>query len=66
MATKQLTLREAIQSGKLPAFIKQEEVRGVAPVDEGELMESIERTIKPRQSEDQTSRSASRDGSAEK
>lgn len=61
-----LSLRKARESGRLEDFIRQEEARGVAPVDEAELMAALEATIKSPRSAGQTSRSASRGGSTEK
>ena len=59
---KPLSLRQAIKTGQLGAFIDQEERRGVPPVDVAELDETLVVAIKPPRSEDQTSHSASRDG----
>lgn len=58
-----LTLAEAIKSRRLPEFIAQEEARGVGPADIAELDPALARVIKSPRSEDQTSRSASPDGS---
>ncbi len=60
-----LSLKKALISNRLEDFIKEQEAEGIGVADESELMEAIEVTIKPPQSEDQTSRSPSRDGSAE-
>lgn len=61
-----LTLSEAIKTGRLQDFIAQEEARGVEPVTGSELDRALKTVIKPPQSEDRTSRSASRDGSTGK
>lgn len=61
-----LTLSKALKTGKLRQFIAQEEKRGLGPADRAALDALIERMAKPRRSEDQTSRSASGDGSNEK
>jgi hypothetical protein len=66
MNEQKLSLRQAIQSGQLDAFVKQEEARGIGPANRAEVDAALERLIKQRQSEDQTSRSPSRDGSREK
>lgn len=62
----ELTLAQALRSDRLEDFIQQEEARGVEPADMQELLAAIETTIKAPQSEDQTSRSASDDGSSGK
>lgn len=61
-----LSLFDAIKSGRLREFALQEETRGIGPVDEGELMAALGTTIKHLRSEDQTSRSPSRDDLPEK
>lgn len=58
-----LSLREAMESGRLQEFIAQEEARGVGPINEGEFNEIASAVIKTRQSDDQTSGSPRRDGS---
>jgi hypothetical protein len=58
-----LSLSEAIRSDRLEEFIAQEEARGVGPADSDEVMQAIETVARPPQSEDQTSRSPSRDDS---
>lgn len=62
MDTDRLSLREALETSRLEDFIAQEEARGVEAVDERELMEALEATIKPAKSADRTSRSADPDG----
>lgn len=66
MQDTKLTLTEALRSSRLADFIAQKEAEDVGPVDEPELMEAIEATIKQPRSEDRTLRSASHGGSAEK
>lgn len=61
-----LSLAEAIRSDRLADFIAQEEARGIGPIDRGDLDREIAALIKEQQSEGQTSRSASRDGSSGK
>lgn len=61
-----LSLSEALATGRLEEFIQQEEARGVTPADTQELLAALETTIKAPRSEDQTSRSSSRDGSSGK
>lgn len=63
MLASHLTLRDAIRDDRLSEFIAQEEARGVGPTDLQKFADALETTIKQPQSEDQTSRSASRDGS---
>jgi hypothetical protein len=54
-----ITLSEAISEGRLPEFIAQEEARGIGPIDRAEFDGTVFKIIKARQSEDQTSHSAS-------
>lgn len=61
-----ITLADAVRTGRLDEFIAQEEARGVGPADTADLGRALEALIKQPQSEDQTSRSASPDGSTEK
>ena len=61
-----ITLAEALKTGQLPEFIEQEEARGVGPADIAKLDRALAKVIKQPRSTDQTSRSASRDGSTEK
>ena len=49
-----LSLKKALISNRLEDFIKEQEAEGIGVADESELMEAIEVTIKPPQSEDQT------------
>ena len=60
-----LSLMEAISQDRLAEFIAQEEARGVSPVRESEFGDTLATVIKTPRSEDQTSHSPSRDGSAE-
>lgn len=61
-----LTLADAIKDGRLQDFIAQEEARGVGPVDRAGFDALAAKVIKAPQPEDQTSRSASGDGSTGK
>jgi hypothetical protein len=59
-----LTLSEAVKTGRLAEFAKQEEKRGVGPVSKRKLDAAIRKLATTLlKSEDRTSRSASRDGS---
>lgn len=58
-----LSLAAAIREDLLQEFIAQEEARGVGPALKADLDSALARLIKPEKSEDQTSRSASFDGS---
>jgi hypothetical protein len=55
-----------METGQLERFIAQEEARDVEAVSKAELKETLAATIKQPQSEDRTSRSASRGGSSGK
>ena len=57
-----LTLSEALKTGQISKFIKQEEKRGIGPADRRKLDALIKRLAKQPQSKDRTSRSASRGG----
>jgi len=61
-----LSLSEAIKSDRLADFIAQEEARHVGPISRAEFDAAAAALIKAPQSEDQTSRSASGDGSSGK
>lgn len=61
-----LTLAEAIRLKRLDEFAKQEERRGVQPVDQAGLNEALSKAVKPPRSAHQTSRSPSRGGSGGK
>lgn len=63
---RHLSLSEAQVSGRLEEFISQEEARGIGPADKADLDRALSRLIKAGKSEDQTSRSASSDGSTGK
>ncbi len=59
-----LSLSNALKTGRLNEFIAQEEARGIGPVDRRKLDAAIKiLAIKPKQSKDRTSHSASRGGS---
>lgn len=66
MPDKRLSLSDSRQTDSLDEFIKQEEARGVGPIDEAELTAAIAKLVKPPQSEDQTSRSPSSGDSTER
>lgn len=61
-----LTLRKAMESGRLQEFIAQEEARGAGPISETEFNEAAALVIKTPQSDNQTSHSPRRDGLREK
>jgi len=61
-----LTLKNAIDTGRLPEFVAQEEARGIGPADPRALDALVAEAAKERQSEDQASRSPSGDGSTGK
>lgn len=61
-----ISLSEAVKSGRIHDFIAQEEARGVGPIDRAEFDALTAALAKAPQSEDQTSRSASGDGSSGK
>jgi len=61
-----LSLRAAIETGRLADFVVQEEARGVESIEVAELDAALETIIKPRRSRDRTSHSASRGGSSGK
>jgi len=63
MTQPYITLREALESGHLDAFAAQEEARGIGPILRGPFDALTAALIKAPQSEDQTSHSASGDGS---
>jgi hypothetical protein len=58
-----LTLAEAIKTGRLAEFAKQEEKRGVGPADTVALERNIAKAVKAPRSKRRTSRSPSGDGS---
>lgn len=62
-----LTLTEAVKTGKIAEFVKQEEARGIGPVNRKELDAEIARlATTPLKSKDRTSRSSSAGGSTGK
>lgn len=61
-----LSLSEALKSGKIDQFIREQESAGVGPISQADFDTAAIKVIKSGQSEDQTSRSASRDGSTGK
>jgi hypothetical protein len=59
-----MTLSKALKSGRLREFIEQEEARGVGPANSKQVETAIKALAATLpQSEDQTSRSSSGDGS---
>jgi len=64
MASDRLTLKKAIQLNRLGDFISQAEADGIGPGSEPDTYALLREASKPLQSEDQTSRSPSRDGSS--
>lgn len=58
-----LSLREAVETDQLEAFIRQEEERGVGPANKADFEAAIAAMAKLPRSKDRTSRSASRGGS---
>jgi hypothetical protein len=62
-----LTLTEALRTGQLREFIKQEETRGIGPANRKDVEAAIKKlATTPTQSGDRTSHSPFRDGSTEK
>jgi hypothetical protein len=62
-----LSLSEALKTGRLDEFIRQEERRGIQPVSGTELLMAINTlAITPLPAEDRTSHSSSDDGSTGK
>lgn len=61
-----LTLNEALKTGRLEDFIRQQEAAEIGPVDEAAFLTAASKIIKHEPKSDRTSRSASRDGSTEK
>lgn len=58
-----ITLSQSAREHRLTEFIAQEEARGIGPAPKAELDAALSRLIKAGKSGDQTSRSASSDGS---
>lgn len=63
---QKLTLRKALETGQIDRFVKQAEADGVGPAEGGDFDQAVRHAVKPKRSADQTSRSASRDGSSGK
>jgi hypothetical protein len=61
-----LSLSQAIKQGKIAEFIAQEEAREVGPIDHVEFGTLAAALVRAAQSENQTSRSVSGDGSSGK
>lgn len=49
-----ITLKDAVKSGRLSDFIKQEEKRGIGPASESDLNTALATVIKSPQSKDRT------------
>jgi hypothetical protein len=64
--SRTLTLAEAVKSGRVDDFASQQEAAGIGAVDEADFEDAVRRIVKPPQSPDRTSRSASRGGSSGK
>lgn len=60
---KRLSLRQALETHQLEAFIRQEEERGIGSSNKADFDAAVAAIAKQPRSEDQTSRSASRGGS---
>jgi hypothetical protein len=59
-----LTLSEALKTGQIAEFVKQEEARGIGPADRKKLERAIKQVATtPLKRSGRTSRSPSRDGS---
>jgi hypothetical protein len=61
-----LSLRQAVESGRIQEFIAQEEARGVASISEAEFDETASTVIKTPLQDDQTSGLLRPDGLPEK
>lgn len=61
-----ISLSQAVKTGRLQEFIAQEEARGIGPIDGAEFDSLLKKAATTLQSKDQTSRSASADGSTGK
>ena len=59
-----LTLAQAIKEKRIQEFIKQQEAAGAPPADLKAFEKMVRKAVKPPQSADRTSRSASRDDSS--
>ncbi len=69
MTEPYITLREALETGRLADFVQQEECRGVGPAsvkDLDQALRAASQPATPKQSAGRTSRSLSHDGSAGK
>lgn len=63
MTEPYITLREALESGRLSDFAAQEEARRTGPIDRADFDALTATLVRAPQSEGQTSHSASGDGS---
>jgi hypothetical protein len=61
-----LPLAKALKTNRISEFVAQEEARGIGPIDRAEFDGAVAKVIKAQRSGDQTSRSASGDGSTGK
>lgn len=61
-----LSLSKAVKENRLEEFIRQQEAAGIGPVNEAAFLKAASKVIKHEPRSDQTSRSASRDGSSGK
>ena len=61
-----LSLKKALETGRLGEFVDQAEAEEIGPISEAEFDEALRRVATRPRSEDRTSRSASRDGSTGK
>jgi hypothetical protein len=59
MTDAYITLREALESGRLAQFASQEEVRGVGPINRAAFDAGLSKLVKAKRPEDRTSHSAS-------
>jgi hypothetical protein len=50
----QISLKKALETGRLGDFIRQEEKRGVEPVSEAEFDRAVRKLSRPPQSKDRT------------
>jgi hypothetical protein len=65
-AKPNLSLQEALKTGRLAEFTRQAEANGVGPVSQADFDDAVRRVATQPRPEDRTSRSASRDGSTGK
>ena len=63
MAKDRLTLTKALKTGRLEAFVSEQEMANPAGADAKTFTKTMKAAVKPQQSKRQTSRSPSSDGS---